>query len=70
MDTVQECDDLHKIRQRLKEVVILFVRQVALDVEVADEDQTGKGQDFLLSPAELCVLHVSLHDADERRLPD
>ena len=66
MNAVQEGDHLQEIGQRLEQVVVLLVRQIALNIEVADEDQAGKGQHLLLAPAELGILHVALHDADER----
>ena len=62
MDSVQEGDDLEKIRQRLEQMVILLMRQLPLHVQVPNEHQTGEGQNFLLPTAEPRILHVSLHD--------
>ena len=40
--------------------------QVSLDVQVANEHQTGEGKNFFLPSAEFGVLHVPLHNTYER----
>ena len=65
VEAVDEGLDLEEVGQRLEQVVVLLVRQLALHVEVADQDDGGEGQDLLLAPAELGVLHVALHDRHE-----
>ena len=65
VEPVDERLDLEEVGQRLEQVVILLVRQLGLHVDVADHDDGGEGQDFLLAPAELGVLHVALHDRHE-----
>ena len=65
MEPVDKRLDLEEVGQRLKQVVILLVRLLGLDVDVADQDDGGERQDFLLAPAELRVLHIALHDRDE-----
>jgi len=67
VDAVQEGNHLHEVRQRLKQLVILLVRELPLHVQVAYQHQTGEGQQFLLpTSAELCILHIPLHYADHR----
>ena len=65
VESVDERLNLEEVWQRLEQVVILLVRQLRLDVDVADQDDGGKGQDFLLPSAELRVLHIALHDRHE-----
>ena len=65
VEPVDERLDLEEVGQRLEQMVILLVRQLRLHVDVADQDDGGEGQDFLLASAELGVLHVALHDRHE-----
>ncbi len=65
MDAVEEGDHLQEAWQRLEEVVVLLVRLRALHVEIANEHETAEGQKLFLAAAELGILHVPLHDADE-----
>src|SRR4051812_22012975 len=56
VDAVDERFDLEERRQWLEEVVILLVRELPLDVQVADQHDRGEGQDLLLPSAELPIL--------------
>ena len=59
VEAVDERLDLEEVGQRLEQVVVLLVRQLSLHVDVADHDDGGEGQDFLLPSAELGILHDS-----------
>src|SRR5208337_2538466 len=61
MKPINKSFDLEEIGERLKEVIVLFVREPRLNVDVSDQDDRGESEDFLLAPAELPVLHIALH---------
>jgi hypothetical protein len=44
-------------------VVIFFVWQFSLDINISDENEARKCQYLFLSTAEPCVLHIPLHNA-------
>jgi len=44
MNPVQESSDLKKVRKGLKEMIILLMRQVALNIQIPHKYETPEGQ--------------------------
>src|SRR5437870_4613702 len=46
-------------------MIILFMGHISLHVDVTDENQTAKCEQFFFTPAEFGILHIPLHNTDK-----